>query len=116
MTRAAMAQSAGTLPLLQGTASSSTPAPFTSRPLLFPPISTAADISIGINEACVSILDGPCTYMWTYGGTYPGLMIRRPTGQTTHVTYTNNMPTMAGARTVHQQSNHSGWVDDGLAT
>jgi hypothetical protein len=63
------------------------PAPFTSRPLLFPPIATAADIAIGINETCVSILDGPCTYMWTYGGTYPGVMIRRPTGETTRVTF-----------------------------
>src|SRR4051812_35772716 len=116
MTRAAMAQSAGTLPLLQGTASSSTPAPFTSRPLLFPPISTAADISIGINEACVSILDGPCTYMWTYGGTYPGLTIRRPSGQTTHVTFTNNLDPIAGPLTVHHHGNHSAAIDDGYVT
>jgi len=34
----------------------------------------------------LAFLDGPCTYMWTYGGTYPGLTIRRPTGQTTRVT------------------------------
>src|SRR6185437_3745831 len=55
-----------------------TPEPFTSHPLLFPPVTTAADVPISIQEACVSILDGPCTYMWTYGGTYPGLLIRRP--------------------------------------
>ena len=58
-------------------------------------------------EACVSILDGPCTYMWTYGGTYPGLMIRRPTGQTHQVTFTNNLPALAGEMTVHHHGNHS---------
>ena len=25
----------------------------------------------GLTQACVQILDGPCTNMWTYGGTYP---------------------------------------------
>jgi len=60
-----------------------TPPPF-SHPLLFPPVSTDANVSIGIDETCVQILDGPCTNMWTYGGTYPGLTIRRPTGQTTN--------------------------------
>src|SRR3954454_22045142 len=107
---------AETQPLLQNTATSATAAPFTSRPLLFPPISTAADISIGINEACVSILDGPCTYMWTYGGTYPGLMIRRPTGQRTRVTFANNLPALAGAKTVHHHGNHSASADDGQVT
>jgi spore coat protein A, manganese oxidase len=54
--------------------------------------------------------------MWTYGGTYPGLMIRRPSGQTTHVTFTNNLPALAGAMTVHHHGSHSVWVDDGQAT
>jgi plastocyanin len=94
---------------------SPTPIPFSS-PLRFPPVTTAADIPIGINEACVSILSGPCTYMWTYGGTYPGLEIRRPTGQTTRVTFTNNLPAMAGAMTVHHHGNHSLSDDDGQAT
>src|SRR5882724_12300507 len=66
-----------------------TPTPF-SHPLLFPPVATEANVSIGIDETCVKILDGPCTNMWTNGGTYPGLTIRRPTGQTTTVTFTNN--------------------------
>jgi hypothetical protein len=60
-----------------------------SHPLVFPPVNTNANVSIGIDEACVQILDGPCTNMWTYGGTYPGLTVRRPTGQTTHVTFAN---------------------------
>jgi hypothetical protein len=56
---------------------------------------------------CVQILDGPCTNMWTYGGTYPGLTIRRPTGQTTNVTFTNNLGAAAGGLTVHNHGNHS---------
>ncbi|MEY2505245.1 MAG: hypothetical protein QOG27_1525 [Verrucomicrobiota bacterium] len=54
--------------------------------------------------------------MWTYGGTYPGLEIRRPTGETTRVTFTNNLPAMAGGMTVHHHGNHSVSADDGQAT
>jgi FtsP/CotA-like multicopper oxidase with cupredoxin domain len=89
-----------------------TPTPF-SHPLLFPPVDTNRNVSIGIDDACVQILDGPCTNMWTYGGTYPGLTIRRPTGQTTNVTFTNNLDAAAGALTVHNHGNHSTAVNDG---
>ena len=78
-----------------------------SHPLLFPPVNTNANVSIGIDEGCVQILDGPCTNMWTYGGTYPGLTIRRPTGQSTYVTFTNNLGAGAGEMTVHNHGNHS---------
>src|SRR5882724_10462682 len=89
-----------------------TPTPF-SHPLVFPPVDTNAHVSIGIDEACVQILDGPCTNMWTYGGTYPGITIRRPTGQTTNVTFTNNLDAAAGELTVHNHGNHSTAVNDG---
>jgi spore coat protein A, manganese oxidase len=89
-----------------------TPTPF-SHPLVFPPVNTNANVSIGIDEACVQVLDGPCTNMWTYGGTYPGLTIRRPTGQTTKVTFTNNLDPAAGEMTVHNHGNHSSAVNDG---
>jgi spore coat protein A, manganese oxidase len=88
------------------------PTPF-SHPLLFPPVATDPNVSIGIDEACVQILDGPCTNMWTYGGTYPGITIRRPTGQTTNVTFTNNLSPAAGELTVHNHGNHSTAVNDG---
>ena len=91
-----------------------TPTPFT-HPLLFPPVATDANISVSIEEGCVQILDGPCTNMWTYGGTYPGLTIRRPTGQTTNVTFTNNLDPSAGMLTVHNHGNHSSPVNDGSA-
>lgn len=43
-------------------------------------------------------------------------MIRRPTGQATHITFTNNLPTLAGSMTVHHHGNHSVSLDDGQAT
>ena len=70
-------------------------------------------MSIGIDQGCVQILDGPCTNMWTYGGTYPGITIRRPTGQTTNVTFMNNLDPAAGELTVHNHGNHSSAVNDG---
>ena len=51
--------------------------------------------------------------MWTYGGTYPGLTIRRPTGHTTNVTFTNDLDAAAGELTVHNHGNHSTAVNDG---
>ena len=54
--------------------------------------------------------------MWTYGGTYPGLTIRRPTGQATRVTFFNNLPTLAGGKTVHHHGAHSASTDDGQVT
>lgn len=84
-----------------------------SHPLVFPPVHTNANVSIGMDEGCVQILDGPCTNMWTYGGTYPGLTIRRPTGQRTYVTFTNNLGADAGEMTVHNHGNHSSADNDG---
>ena len=89
-----------------------TPAPF-SHPLVFPPVNTDSNISVGIDEGCVQILDGPCTNMWTYGGTYPGLTIRRPAGQRTYVTFTNNLDPAAGEMTIHNHGNHSTSTNDG---
>lgn len=91
---------------------SPTPVPF-SNPLFAPPVATSAAIDVSVEEACIQILPGPCTNMWTYGGTYPGVTIRRPTGQTTTVTYTNNLPTSAGPVVVHQHGAHVSSEDDG---
>src|SRR4029078_8831519 len=84
-----------------------------SRPLVFPPVNMNAKVSIGIDEACVQILDGPCTNTWTYGGTYPGLTIRRPTGTSTEVPFTNNLGPEPGEMTVHNHGNHSSANNDG---
>ncbi len=88
------------------------PGPFTN-PLFIPPELTSPDIAIDIVEACVPILPGPCTNMWTYGGTFPGPTIRRPTAETTHVTFTNDLPAAAGEMTVHNHGNHSSSENDG---
>lgn len=93
-----------------------TPEPFSAHALVFPPTTTNSDVPISIGEACVSILDGPCTYMWTYNGTYPGPLIRRPTGQSTRVTFINNLPAMAGGMTIHHHGNHSAPEHDGYVT
>ena len=84
-----------------------------SHPLVFPPVDTNGNVSISIDEGCIQILDGPCTNMWTYGGTYPGLTVRRPTGQPTNVTFTNNLDSTAGEMTVHNHGNHSTADNDG---
>jgi spore coat protein A len=89
-----------------------TPTPFSHR-LRLPPVTTNAVVSMRIRETCVQILDGPCTNMWTYHGTFPGPTLRRPTGQTTNVTFTNNLDPAAGELTVHNHGNHSSPENDG---
>lgn len=90
-----------------------TPAPLFTTPLYAPPVLTGQSINIDIKYACIQILPGPCTNMWTYGGTFPGPTIRRPTGQTTNVTFTNTLDVASGEMTVHNHGNHSAPVDDG---
>lgn len=98
-----------------GTATSSptpSPGPF-GTPLNIPPVITSANPSISMEEACIQILPGPCTNMWTYNGVFPGPTIRRPTGQTTYVTFANNLPPAAGEMTIHHHGNHSSSDNDG---
>jgi len=90
-----------------------TPAPSFTTPLYAPPVLTSPNINIGIDYACIQILPGPCTNMWTYGGTFPGPTIRRPTGQQTNVTFTNNLDPASGEMSVHNHGNHSSPVNDG---
>ena len=46
-----------------------------------------------MRQAKVRIMPtGPRTSMWTYGGTFPGPTIKRPTGSTTKVTFVNDLP------------------------
>jgi FtsP/CotA-like multicopper oxidase with cupredoxin domain len=46
-------------------------------------------------------------------GRTPGLRIRRPTGQRTNVTFTNNLDSAAGEMTIHNHGNHSSADNDG---
>lgn len=80
--------------------------PFT-QPLRIPPVYTGANIDVTMREACVQILPGPCTNMWTYDGMFPGPTIRRPSGKTTRVTFANELPEEVGSTTVHHHGSHS---------
>ena len=59
---------------------------------------------------------GPKTSMWTYGGSFPGPTIKRPTGQATRVTFVHDLPRQAGSMTVHQHGGHQSSADDGQPT
>ena len=59
---------------------------------------------------------GPKTWMWTYGGSFPGPTIKRPAGSITKVTFVNDLPAGAGLMTVHQHGGHQSSADDGQPT
>ena len=84
-----------------------------STPLPIPPVLTGANITIPIQQASVQILPGQVTQMWTFGGMFPGPTIREPAGQTTHVTFENELPEAAGALTIHNHGEHVPAADDG---
>ena len=87
-------------------ASANQAVPFT-QPLRIPPVYTAPNIDVTMREACVQVLPGPCTTMWTYDGMFPGPTIRRPSGKATRVTFANELPEDVGSTTVHHHGSHS---------
>jgi FtsP/CotA-like multicopper oxidase with cupredoxin domain len=94
------------------------PAPPTfEQALRIPEVLTGRDITIPMKRAQVRVMPhGPKTWMWTYGGTFPGPTIKRPTGSTTKVTFVNDLPRGAGSMTVHQHGGHQRSEDDGQPT
>jgi spore coat protein A, manganese oxidase len=74
---------------------------------------TGARIDIAIQQTEVELRAGRKTSMWTYDGTFPGPTIRRPSGQSTAVTFTNQLPASAGSMTVHNHGGHSPSSEDG---
>jgi len=82
-------------------------------PLVIPPVLTGKDIKIDMAETQEQILPGQTTKMWTYNGTFPGPLIRRPSGVPTNVTFTNSLPASAGSMSVHHHGTHSEQQDDG---
>ncbi len=85
--------------------------------LRIPEVLTGRNITIKMRRAKVAIMPtGPKTWMWTYGGTFPGPTIKRPTGSLTRVTFVNDLPKGAGAMTVHQHGGHQASKDDGQPT
>ena len=84
-----------------------------SMPLKIPPVLTGKDINISMAETEHQILPGNTTRMWTYGGSFPGPTIRRPTGVPTNVTFTNDLPAGAGSMTVHHHGAQTSQSNDG---
>jgi spore coat protein A, manganese oxidase len=83
-------------------------------PLKTPRVLTGSHLTIPVRRAQVRVLPhGPKTWMWTYGGSYPGPTIVRPAGKDTKVTFINRLPASAGAITVHLHGDHHPWQDDG---
>lgn len=106
----AVATVVGVLPVSAGASVSITPF---AVPLPIPEVLTSPDITLTAQAADVAILPGAPTSMWTFNGTFPGPTIRRPSGEPTRVTVENDLPTEAGALTLHHHGNHSASADDG---
>jgi len=84
-----------------------------SRRLPIPRELTAANLKIPIKQAEIKVLPGRKTKMWTYGGTFPGPTIRRPSGRRTTVTFEHRLPKSAGELSVHLHGAHTRSNDDG---
>lgn len=97
---------------LSGQAASPVVTPF-AVPLPIPAVLTSADVSLTAQSASLPILPGATTDMWTFNGTFPGPVIRRPSGAQTRVTVTNQLPASAGDITLHNHGNHSASSEDG---
>jgi len=95
-----------------------TPAPPKfEQALRIPKVLTGRDITIPMRRERVQVMPtGPKTWMWTYGGSFPGPTIKRPTGSMTKVTFVNDLPAGAGSMTVHQHGGHQSSADDGQPT
>ncbi|MBA2239703.1 MAG: multicopper oxidase family protein [Solirubrobacterales bacterium] len=87
------------------------PMRFAAR-LPVPDVISAADITLTARESEVQVLPGRKTRMWTYGGSFPGPTIRRPSGETTSLTLRHRLP-RAGRLTLHLHGGHNTEADDG---
>lgn len=82
-------------------------------PLPIPQVLTDANVTLTARQADVQIRPGAPTAMWTYNGTFPGPVIRRPSGQPTTVTLVNDLPPEAGELTLHHHGAHASPENDG---
>jgi spore coat protein A len=103
----------GALPSAPPAEAASPRYPSFTRPLAVPKVLTGSSLTLHAKLADVQILPGKKTRMWTYGGSFPGPTIRRPTGRTTTVTLVNDLPASAGSLTLHNHGNHSTSASDG---
>lgn len=104
--------------IVTGTSGGTTGAlPSFDLPLVVPHAITRSHVRLVQRAARVRVMpSGPLTRMWTYGGTYPGPTIRRPTGHETDVTVVNRLPRAAGSTTMHLHGDHHASRYDGQPT
>ena len=88
------------------------PRPF-GAPLPIPEVLTGADLHIPIREAAVPVLPGRPTRMWTFGGSFPGPTVRRPSGEPTRVRFAHRLGPRAGELSVHLHGGHNRASEDG---
>jgi FtsP/CotA-like multicopper oxidase with cupredoxin domain len=67
-----------------------------TQPLKIPPVLTTPAITINAVDADVPVLAGAPTKMWTLGGDATPPTIRRPTGQTTNLTFNHMLTEIKG--------------------
>jgi FtsP/CotA-like multicopper oxidase with cupredoxin domain len=82
-------------------------------PLRMPPVLTGSHVTLVAKEALVQLVPGMPTRMWTFNGTFPGPIIRRPSGTPTRVTVKHRLPKKAGTLTIHHHGAHSVPGEDG---
>ncbi|GAA4459594.1 hypothetical protein GCM10023170_059350 [Phytohabitans houttuyneae] len=99
--------------VLSSAATAQAVVPF-SVPLRIPPVLQGSQVTIQMRQADVQIMPtGPPTRMWTYNGIFPGPTIRRPSGQTSRITFRNDLPANFGQATIHHHGSHSRPSEDG---
>lgn len=82
-------------------------------PLEVPEYRRGANVRLTAREADVQILPGNATRMWTFDGSFPGPIIRRPAGHRTLLTVHHELPEDVGTLTIHNHGNHSTPENDG---
>ncbi len=86
-------------------------------PLVVPQTVRNAHVRLDMRKTAVRMLPtGERTQAWTYGGSWPGPTIRRPSGQRTLVTVANQLPREAGSMSMHLHGDHHASRYDGQPT
>jgi spore coat protein A len=86
--------------------------PFLTR-LRMPPVLTSAHVTLVAREAVLQVLPGMPTRLWTFNGTFPGPIIRRPSGTPVKVTVQHRLPASVGTLTIHHHGAHAASSEDG---
>jgi len=82
-------------------------------PLRMPTVLTGPHVTLVAREAMVPLVPGPPTRMWTFNGSFPGPVVRRPSGTPTRMTVQHRLPASVGSLTIHHHGSHSLPSEDG---